>query len=171
MSATKIVLGMDPGISGGIALLRNGDFASVTRMPIEAKPKKGNQIDARGLLEVVRSMLSAAQTEPRESVRLIVAVERVHAMPFQGVSSMFSLGDSFGCCRIAAASFGDSARVELVEPTAWKKFCKLTGKQKKYSVTRARSIFPTCRPWVEDPKKDEGLAEALLIAHYADRAL
>ena len=90
-------------------------------------------------------------------------------MPGQGVSGMFSLGDSFGVVRALAEAYR-APRVQYISPAVWKKALGLLKQEKAASLALARRLYPTARPMLYR-KKDEGRAEALLIAHYARATL
>jgi crossover junction endodeoxyribonuclease RuvC len=88
-------------------------------------------------------------------------LEKVHAMPRQGVSSSFKFGDSFGTCRTLLSC----ARVpyELVTPQRWQKSmgCR-TGGDKRISRDAAQRLHPRIRV-------THWNADALLLAEYARR--
>ena len=97
-----------------------------------------------------------------------VAIEKVGAMPGQGVTSMFSFGAGYGLWRGIVVGLGLS--YELVRPQAWQKEMLAgmpRGKQTKESaVQKAKQLWP------EIPingKKDWGLADAALIAEWLRR--
>lgn len=89
-----------------------------------------------------------------------VAVEAVHSMPRDGVRQAFSFGTSYG------AVLGLAQRLKsplvLVTPAKWKKDLGLTS-NKNDSLEMARNLWPTA-PLAR--KKDNGRAEALLIAEW-----
>lgn len=162
----RINIGIDPGLSGGIAVLEEEEFRAVYPMPVEAKASGRRQVDCYGLCEIAR------EVEERffsESNRALILIEKVSAMPKQGVAGMFSLGDSFGCVRMFSSMLR-RARVEQVSAAAWKRTMGLIKKDKKYSLALARRRFPTARSQLA-LAKHEGLAEALLLAHYAHMIL
>ena len=91
-----------------------------------------------------------------------VVVENVHAMPRQGVSSMFKFG--FGCGLIRGVTGALRLSTTLVTPTQWKAFHGLNSYKE---AARALAI----RKWPEhnrhlDRKKDADRAEALLIGDW-----
>lgn len=138
-----------------MAALRDGVYLSVEDMPTLAKGAGSvkREVDPAGLIALLRSLVA-----PDEAVA--VALERVNAMPGQGVSSVFSLGDSFGCARAAVAA----CRFELVyvTPAQWKKHFAL-GSDKELARALAVRMFP------EAPlplKKHADRAEALLMARW-----
>lgn len=149
-------LAIDPGLRGALALLIDGEFASVADMPLGRKKSGRNQVDAGALSDLL------VQLKPQVT-KLYCTIELVSAMPGQGVSGMFSMGDSFGVARALAAIHAD--QVSFVMPGVWKTRMGLN-KDKEYSRSCARNMFPAARGFLER-KKDEGRAEALLLAAYA----
>ncbi len=158
----RLFIGIDPGIRGAVGVL-TGDhqdpFVDVFDMPIQTKRSGRNEVDPLALWDRL-----CAVTQPYVSLERLFVVEQVSAMPGQGVSGMFSLGDSYGCARTIATIHG---RATGVSPVTWKKAMKLT-KNKSYSLTLARRAFPSAAKHLTRVK-DEGRAEALLLAQYAMR--
>ena len=148
-------VGIDPGLKGAIGFLRNGEYVHVESMPTVLKSKTTGklEVDPRRLRGILRDNVPP-------NANPIVFLERVHAMPGQGVTSMFSLGDSFGCARAVVAS----TPWELVceSPQMWKKHFGL-GSDKEECRQYAMALFPDApiqlKKWVDR-------AEALLMARY-----
>lgn len=160
-----LVVGIDPGLSGAVALLgydRGSKFVTVFSMPCREKKSGRREVDAEALV-----LLFDDHLHRRKPVSFII--ERVSAMPGQGVSGMFSLGDSFGVVRALAEAYR-AHRVHYISPTVWKGSLGLLKKKKSDSLSLARRLYPPARPSLYR-KKDEGRAEALLIAHYARATL
>ena len=148
-----IYVGIDPGLSGAVAFLPE---AVSTDMPVIALSKTGfvkNAVDVYGLATLL--LLRPGAIGPVK-----VFLERVHAFPGQGSSSMFSLGMSFWGAAGVVAALG--LELVLVEPRAWKAHFKLNADKEL-----ARALAQRLYPGVElSRKKDHGRAEALLIARY-----
>lgn len=152
-----IVIGIDPGLSGAVGFLKDGQFLSVADISTSLRGRGSvkYEIDAAGLR---RAICDCRERHPGRAME--VALERVNAMPGQGVSSVFSLGDSYGVCRAVVASLNLS--LHLVPPAKWKKYFNLDSDKEK-SRALAIHLFP------EAPlelKKHVDRAEALLIARY-----
>jgi crossover junction endodeoxyribonuclease RuvC len=150
-----ITIGVDPGLSGAIGILNEGRYVDVVDMPIVSKGSGSvkNEVDPSGLIKILRNYAPADEY-------VMVVLERVNAMPGQGVSSVFSLGDSFGCARSAIAA----CRFEMtyIAPTQWKKHFKLTS-DKEMSRALAIRMFPDAPL---NLKKHSDRAEALLMARW-----
>jgi crossover junction endodeoxyribonuclease RuvC len=150
-----LVIAVDPGLSGAVGFLRNGQYVAVADMPTVLKGSGSVK------LEVSPAGLKALLREhwlPDEGCAAVI--ERVNAMPGQGVSSVFSLGDSFGAAR-AVLSVG-GIELTYTAPTAWKKYFKLSS-DKEHSRSLATRMFPDAPLHL---KKHDGRAEALLMARW-----
>lgn len=162
----EIVVGIDPGLGGAVAALAfhsgKAQFHGVWSMPCRAKKSGRREVDPEALVALFDELLSG-----RKPVCFLI--EQVSAMPGQGVSGMFSLGDSFGVVRALADAY-HSEKVKYISPLVWKKSLGLLKKDKSASLSLARRLFPAARPYLFR-KKDEGRAEALLLAHYARASL
>lgn len=152
------VLGIDPGKKGAIALIDGLQLLHVFDMPIVAL-KKGTKVCCHTL----NTELAALFYE-HGPVNLAV-VETVHATPQMGVTSSFDFGRSFGVIEMAIISRG--VRVEYVQPAKWKGALGL-GADKNSSLALARAKWPDSDAFRR--QRDEGRAEACLIAEYARRA-
>lgn len=150
-----LIIGVDPGLTGAVGFLRDGVFAAVEDMPVVLKGVGSvkSEVSPSGIKTLILEHL-----QPGEAV--VAVLERVNAMPGQGVSSVFSLGDSFGAARavLATANF----ELTYVHPVTWKKHFKL-GTDKEASRALATRLFPTAPLHL---KKHDGRAEALLLARW-----
>ena len=151
-----IVIGIDPGLSGGIAILQPGAFPEAFPMPTVSEGKK------RGLdLQRLRGLLLGAS---------MYAIEKAQPMPKQGVTSCFNYGKVYGV--LMAMSWMNGSVIE-VRPQEWQREFGITrasgGKERAISV--AMKLFPgtsllateRCR------KAHDGMADALLIAEWCRR--
>lgn len=150
-----ITIGIDPGLTGAVGVLSDGRFVAVEDIPTVLKGSGAvkYEIDPAGLIRLLRDFHEAG--EDCEAV-----LERVNAMPGQGTSSIFSLGDSFGCIRacITAVKLPNN----YVTPQTWKKHFKLTS-DKQQSRALAAKLFPDAELHL---KKHADRAEALLMARW-----
>jgi len=150
-----VTVGIDPGLTGAVGVLNCGEFAQVEDIPTTLKGSGvvKNEVDPHGLYKLIRYV-----TRGHEGVE--IALERVSAMPGQGSSSVFSFGDTYGCCRSAATISGYP--IFLVPPATWKKHFKI-GREKEEARALAIRLFPDAPL---NLKKYADRAEALLIARW-----
>lgn len=147
-----IIIGIDPGLTGAIAIL--SDLPHV-EPSIEDMPVADGSIDPAGL-----SALLANYDDAR-----MAYVERVSAMPKQGVSSTFKFGTGYGMVLGVLAAL--EIPYALVTPGVWKKAYGLSS-DKEQCRARALQLFPALAGDMKR-KKDHGRAEALLIAEWGRR--
>jgi crossover junction endodeoxyribonuclease RuvC len=145
-----LTIGIDPGLTGAIAVLKHGHFHGIFDMPTVSKGSGSvkNEVDPAGLAAILREHDA------------MCVIERVNAMPKQGSSSTFSLGDSFGSARAVVAALGMS--LTYVTPAAWKKHFKLPS-DKELSRALAIRMYPSAPLHL---KKHADRAEALLMARW-----
>lgn len=145
----SITIGVDPGKTGALALLDSyGVLVDVYDMPVA---------DGR----VSTALLRDLEAWDEDTFGAVV-IEDVHAMPGQGVTSMFSFGRSLGA--IEGFFAGRGKRTVYVAPHRWKKDLAV-GKDKDAARGRAIELWPT-KAQLFARKKDNGRAEAALIAHW-----
>lgn len=150
-----ITLGIDPGLSGALAILsETGEYELVWDLPV-VRSGKLSWIDGARL----HSFLIEAQAgKPARCF-----IERVQAFPKQGLSSAFNFGVGFGSILSTLQARGIA--IEFVTPAAWKKAMGLNS-DKHASLDRGRLLFPAAPL---ELKKHEGRAEALLLAYWGFR--
>lgn len=141
-----ITIGIDPGVNGAIAFMENGYFLSVHDMPLIKEGNK-NQVDPYALARIIRSRKVTSAN-----------VEKVGAMPGQGVTSMFNFGRSYGV--ILGTLGAMNIYTNLVRPAEWKTKFDLIKKEKDASRILAQELFPLAPL---SRKKDHGRADAMLI--------
>lgn len=153
-------IGIDPGVGGGVAILRDGVAPIVEDIPTLTLGKT-KKINAALLAALLSEHLDGGAN------LALVAIESVHAMPAQGVRSVFSFGQSFGICQGVVAGLGWP--MELVTPQAWTKVM-MRGRVRGKDANRQRAIelFPQLSQELS-LKKHHNRADALLIAEYMRR--
>lgn len=164
MSRKNCIIGIDPGLSGGIAVYDPAakKLVTVFAMPVE-KEQKGRSVEKNVDINALALAISDAVTE--YGVDHII-VEKVAASSQMGVSSAFKFGNGFGIVQAVAELYVPN--VHYVSPQKWKARMMLP-KDKKASIELARKMFGKS-PWFMYDSKD-GLAEAALIAFYGARDL
>lgn len=157
--ALHLTLGIDPGQTGAIAVLADGEFAAFVDMPTMARPAGGEQINGSALASALREV---RQRYPGAAV--LATLEQVGPMPKQGVTSTFRFGEGFGVVQGVLGALG--IPLALVHPQRWKRLMGLQGKEKDVARTVALQRFPAAAAQLQR-KKDVGRADALLIASWA----
>ena len=99
-----------------------------------------------------------------------ICLERVHAMPKQGVTSTFNFGQHYGW--IKGYLEAHNCSYQEIAPQRWKREFGLDNDKKK-SIEVCRQLFPTVslRPTDRCKVDDNNMAEAVLMAEYARRKL
>jgi len=137
----NLYLGIDPGQSGGIAVL--GDTLT------EAYKMPSTERDLADLLEEYAPYIKGA------------AIEAVHSFPKQGVASSFAFGRSYGFLRGLLIALRIPFRE--VAPGSWQRAMGcLTKGDKNVSKARAQQMWPKL-------KITHATADSLLIAEWARR--
>ena len=152
-----IIIGIDPGVSGGISILENKKVIEIFDMPTMIDGKKNKkQVNGAQVTNIIKERL-------RDEKEIIVVVEQVNAMPGQGVTSMFNFGQSFGVIKGICSAL--SLPIYLVRPTKWKKHFNLIKTNKDASRTKVIQTYPGISSQLSK-KKDSNKADAILIARY-----
>ena len=158
-----IIVGIDPGVSGAIAFL-DKHRATVRSMPTLKVTKNKRTIDEITLRNILEHR--AAKIEH-------IFIEKVSAMPKQGVVSMFNFGVGWGLIR--GVIVGLHLPYTLVHPNTWKRtICKdMPRGSKDVSIIVAKRLWPDVdlRRTERSKKNDNGKADALCIAEYGRREL
>lgn len=157
MGYNMIIYGIDAGFTGAITKYWPAyEIIECYDMPT-FKDKKKTLIDLPKLLQIL--------TTRRLLEKPIVYLERVSAMPNQGVSSTFRFGQGYGQLEMGIEAAG--LHLNYVSPAVWKKHFGLT-KNKGESREKAASLFPKYADLFKRVK-DDGRAESALIAEYGFR--
>jgi crossover junction endodeoxyribonuclease RuvC len=153
------ILGVDPGIHGGLALVEINDGTAPTLLEAIDLPTVGVKAKERVDVLALRTWIMTRQ--PQHAF-----IERAQAMPRQGSSSGFKYGRATGaieaviaCCEVA---------ITIIEPASWKKAHHLRGGDKEGARQRALQLFPSAHALLSR-KMDHGRAEAALIALHGVR--
>jgi len=152
------MMAFDPGFHGGIAYsesVKGGFTISAIRMPTA-----GKEIDINEIAALIHRV---------KPVRAVI--EKVGAMPGQGVVSMFRFGMGYGQLLGCLAACG--VPTEMVTPQRWKgRVLAGTKKDKDAAIAYCRRVFPSISlipPRCRSPH--DGVADALCILEYGRREL
>lgn len=148
-------IGIDPGISGALALLTDDlKLLEVVDMPVMAQGKH-HQVNAAELGKILE------RWRRKYEGNLTAYLESVSAMPGQGVSSMFGFGVSYGIVQGVLGTL--QIPVIMITPGVWKRRAGLIGKEKDMARTLAIRLYPEASL---ARKLDCGRADAILIARF-----
>ena len=151
------IIGIDPGLSGAIAVLENNKVLNIFDMPVMSEGKKNKrQLNSALLVTLIKENINNGE-------EVSVVVEQVNAMPGQGVTSMFNFGQSFGILKGICSAM--QLPMYFVRPAKWKKYFNLINSEKDASRTRAIEMFPYFSSQLSK-KKDSNKADAILIASF-----
>jgi crossover junction endodeoxyribonuclease RuvC len=150
------IIGIDPGLSGAIAVLDNSKIEEIFNMPVMADGKKNKrQLNSAQLVVLLKENINDDET--------VVVVEQVNAMPGQGVTSMFNFGQTFGAIKGVCAAL--TLPIFFVRPAKWKKHFELINSSKDASRTKAIEMYPNLSEQLSK-KKDVNKSDAILIARF-----
>ena len=152
-----IVIGIDPGLSGALAILENKRVLGIFEMPVMPEGKKNKrQLNSAQLVNILRDNIKINN-------EIAVVVEQVNAMPGQGVTSMFNFGQTFGAIKGVCAAL--NLPIYFVRPSKWKKHFELINSSKDSSRTKAIEMYPSLSAKLAK-KKDVNKSDAILIARF-----
>lgn len=159
-----IVIGIDPGLTGAVAVMDHNGVRAVFDIPTMPVPGAGpkalvkNKIDGRALCQLLLKHCPASEGKPR------VFLEKVSTMggANNAVQTQGSLMRSLGAIETVIECL--NYPMEQVAPQSWKKQFGI-GSDKTKGLEAARRLHPEV---LADLKrvKDHNRAEAVLLAHY-----
>jgi len=162
------IVGLDPGKHGAIALYGTlsreiHGIWPVPTLTVTKKQKPSTDVDWEAYCGVLREIRLAGPS--------LAVVELVHAMPGQGVSTMFSFGDNYGGQR-QLLRYILGCRVERVAPHIWKRAMKI-GADKDDAYREAQNRWPALALSWKTPRGRvlDGNCEAALLAAYGHQLL
>jgi crossover junction endodeoxyribonuclease RuvC len=160
----KVIIGIDPGLNGAIAVITPEAYA-VHDIPV-LEVKKGKSVKRRyNAVEIARIIKTVLTNAAVKNQNVEVWLEDVHAMPGQGVTSMFSMGRGLGIYEGIVSAIG--LPLQYISPITWKKkVMNGQGKEKDAAVYKAQQLFPNAVLTTPRGRLLDGRAEALLIAYY-----
>ena len=151
------IIGIDPGLSGAIAILDDSKIKELFDMPVMPDGKKNKrQLNSALLVKLINDNIKNLENT-------VMVVEQVNAMPGQGVTSMFNFGQTFGAIKGICAALG--LPIFFVRPAKWKKHFELINSSKDASRTKAIEMYPSISEQLSK-KKDVNKSDAILIGRY-----
>lgn len=151
------IIGIDPGLSGAIAILESNKIINIFDIPVMSEGKKNKrQLNSALLVKMIKDNINSNE-------EVSVVVEQVNAMPGQGVTSMFNFGQTFGAIKGICAAL--ELPIFFVRPSKWKKYFELINSSKDSSRTKVIEMYPKLSHQLSK-KKDVNKSDAILIARF-----
>jgi len=149
------VLGVDPGVSGALAIYDDSrpDYVFPIDVPTVPGKTRGRDVDWPALADEINITLGGADH---------AYIEQVNAGPGEGRATIFKFGYAAGGQR--GIIVGSNIPVTMVLPQKWKREMRVT-REKETSLALARTLFPEAVDFFKR-KKDHNRSEAALIAYY-----
>jgi len=142
-----IYIGIDPGISGGLACITNTDLFA-TKCP-------STIADMNERIEIISDI--ANQT----GYRVSAVIEAVHSIPGQGVSSTWKFAQNYG--EWLGILAGNKIPYTQVSPQKWMKWIGSVPKDKKARKNHIKHLAQQRYP---DTKVTLATSDAIMIAEY-----
>ena len=163
-------VGIDPGINGAIAIFDADRYLCNDILPM---PIAGKEINVGIIKDWLRDVYLNSDFVPVSyNIKdwYIACIEKVGAMPGQGVVSMFKFGFVTGILHGVFRAL--EIPLYTVTPQAWKKeILAGTDKSKQASIDYVLRAYPDVKLFRTERSRtyDHNMAEALCIAEYAKR--
>ena len=162
------LIGIDPGFTGSMAITNKGKLVEIISCPLlEIKtgktkvanmkrvPETKTRVDPRGIYLALEKYRGKAKC----------VIEHSQAMPKQGVSSVFVYAEGYGAYLGVLSSL--NIEYHEVRSSVWK--AKMVLDHDKYkSIDTVLKLYPESSKYIK-LRKDDGKAEALLLAHYGEQ--
>ena len=157
-----ITIGIDPGLDGALTFLVGDKIDLSIKVPtykVTIGKKTKTHLDEREITGIIKNYKNY---DTKLTPRIYAYLEKVGAMPNQGVVSMFRFGEAWGIMKGILS--GLHIKYELVRPQEWQK-----------SMLNGRSEYEVCNElwpdqnWLASPrcrKPHDGMLDSALIAEW-----
>lgn len=151
----RVTFGIDPGLSGAVATLVDGQPGPLLDMPV-VQVGDWREVDAAALAAWIRGVRAQ-----HPGADFSACVEKVSARPGDGGTSAFRFGEGYGQIKAVLGVLGIPYSRAI--PAVWKRHMGLLGTEKDAARQLALVRFPDAAHLLQR-KKDNGRADALLLA-------
>jgi len=113
MYKDKVIIGVDPGLTGGIVVLFGDETPKVYKMPINVvvkNKKKKRHYDVKKIVDIVKKY---------DKKDIVFAIERQSTRPGEGNVSSHTNGQNYGI--LQGIGYCIEANVLIILPRTWKK--------------------------------------------------
>lgn len=149
------ILGIDPGVSGALALVSSGEIHVVDMPVVEVRGKR--HIDAARLAKLISTGFPYIANH--------VVLEHVQGVQGSGATSAFSFGRGFGIVEGVVTALG--LPLTLIRPQTWTKELRVSRDKGEHRLVASR-LWPA-QAELFARVKDDGRADAALLAHWYAR--
>ncbi|MDD5355100.1 MAG: hypothetical protein PHY56_00960 [Candidatus Omnitrophica bacterium] len=160
-----VVIGIDVGLNGAIAVLIGGSKPMVYPIPTYKDGKGKNRYDYNALCRIFEHI----KYNTVYGSIIGCALERCTAMPKQGSVSGFSFGEAYGFYKGVLTAL--SIPYEIVQPKKWQQEFSISNDTKKGSFAVASRLYPNLELQTPRGRVLDGACDALLLATYMARKL
>ena len=154
----NLIIGIDPGVAGAIALVRGTGIVMHDMPTVEVRGKR--LVDVHGLARIISGLGASGLTGSH------AVLEHVQGVQQSGATSAFSFGRSFGVVEGVLAGLG--VPMTLVRPQAWTR--DLAVSRDKGEHRRAAMRLWPAHAELFSRVKDDGRADAALLCYWWSRA-
>lgn len=172
-----IIIGVDPGVRGGIATIAPSGIVTAIPIPTITIQKNGKNRTAYNHTEVGNIFRELGKHDcfavlEEQQPRPVYYKDKRGKEKKQGATSLFSTGCGFCLLKQALVDFEISH--EIIPPKEWQKKIGISGGKgntKTQSIEICKRLFPNLSllPTPKSRKDSDGLADAALIAEFARR--
>lgn len=147
MKKEKIYIGIDPGKNGALAIIRESKKVSLVDFDLKA----------------YINLLSYF----KKSYDMFIGIEKVHAMPGEGVKSSFSFGERVGELKGILSTLDFDNNIEWIQPQTWQKHINTDSNRGKKAIADSLlSLYPSADLYGPRGGLKDGRSDALGIANY-----
>jgi len=160
----KKIISIDPGLHGAISILDlEKNILSIYKMPIHPEQLKEKTKSGKQKIRNKYTVSEVANIFKPHIFNSIVLIEKVATRPTDSPIAAFTFGYGVGMLHGILETLG--IPYEQILPQVWQHHFRLLGEDKNASRQKASDILPLCTDYWK-LKKDDGLAESLLIGVY-----
>lgn len=154
----RLVIGIDPGLNGSIALMADGEPSTVYDMPTCETVNGSREVDPWAVAKLIDGIVVAYI-----GTHVHVVLEAPAMRPGNARGNDTKAAQGVGILKGVLASHG--VQWTVVQPQAWKRWQGLIGKGKDDSRMLATMKWPR-HGLLFQRVKDDGRAEAMLMAQW-----
>lgn len=188
--AMSRIIGIDPGLTGAIAIFNGGECTEIHDMPTAVKSVKRKrnrkgvltdypqlEVNAEDLYDILYH--SAVSSGRRKQGNIFIEQvgpvyrqdKKQGTAAFQPLHATFTFGEGAGVIRGVCETLLGRACTHRVAPITWKKSHNLIGTEKDDARLQLLTYHDTFVTSFLTRKKDSGRADAILIAEYGHTVL